>query len=157
MHKNEQLIEKFYTAFQKRDHQTMNSCYHDDIEFSDMVFIGLKGHQAKSMWHMLCERGKDLEITFSGISANDQKGKAHWEAKYTFSVTGNKVHNIIDATFEFCDGKIIKHQDTFDLWRWAGLALGLKGQLLGWLPPVQASIRQQGMKGLEAFIEKNPK
>ncbi len=156
MHKNEQVIETFYKAFQKRDYKSMIECYHDDIEFSDMVFIGLKGNKAKSMWRMLCERGKDLEITFSGISSNDQTGKAHWEAQYTFSVTGNKVHNIIDASFEFRDGKIIKHQDTFDLWRWAGMALGLKGKLLGWLPPVQAAVRKEANKNLEIFISKNP-
>ncbi|MBI4853259.1 MAG: nuclear transport factor 2 family protein [Acidobacteria bacterium] len=155
MHRNELLIETFYKAFQKRDYQTMNSCYSDDIEFSDMVFIGLKGSQAKSMWKMLCERGKDLEITFSGVSADDRKGKAHWEAKYTFSQTGKKVHNVIDATFEFRDGKIVKHHDSFDLWSWASMALGLKGLLIGWLPPVQGAIRKEASKNLEAFIKKN--
>jgi ketosteroid isomerase-like protein len=155
MHKNELVIETFYKAFQKRDYQTMNSCYADNIEFSDAVFTGLKGNQAKSMWKMLCERGKDLEITFSGISADDKKGKAHWEAVYTFSQTGKKVHNVIDATFEFSQGKITKHQDSFDLWRWASMALGLKGQLLGWLPPVQGAIRKQANKTLEAFMQKN--
>lgn len=155
MHKNEVLIENFYKAFQKRDSAAMNSCYSDEIEFSDKVFIGLKGSKAKAMWKMLCERGKDLEITFSDISADDKKGKAHWEAKYTFSQTGKKVHNVIDATFEFHNGKIIKHQDSFDLWRWASMALGLKGLLIGWLPPVQEAIRKEASKNLEAFIRKN--
>ncbi|PKL96597.1 MAG: DUF4440 domain-containing protein, partial [Gammaproteobacteria bacterium HGW-Gammaproteobacteria-7] len=30
-------------------------------------------------------------------------------------------------------------------------ALGSKGRLLGWLPPVQNAIRQQAAKGLAAF------
>lgn len=154
MHPNEKLIEKFYACFQKRDHQGMAECYHDEVEFSDMVFIGLKSARAKAMWQMLCERGKDLEITVSGISADAHLGKAHWEARYTFSATGRKVHNQIDATFQFADGKIIKHQDAFDLWKWARLALGLKGILLGWLPAVQAAIRKEAGKNLEGFIEK---
>lgn len=61
------------------------------------------------MWQMLCERGKDLDITVSGIHADAHRGKAHWEARYAFSATGRKVHNKIDATFQFADGKILKH------------------------------------------------
>jgi len=153
MHPNEKLIQKFYASFQKRDHQRMAECYHDDVEFSDPVFTELKGVRAKAMWRMLCERGKDLEITVSGISADDHAGKAHWEAIYTFSQTGRKVHNKIDATFQFSHGKIIKHQDTFDLWKWAGMALGFKGSLLGWLPAVHSTIRKGAGKSLETFIE----
>ena len=40
----------------------------------------------------------------------------------------------------------------FDLWRWSGMALGLKGKLLGWLPPVQGAIRKTAGDGLKAFM-----
>ena len=63
-------------------------------------------------------------------------------------------HDIIDATFEFANGKIICHADTFDLWRWAGMALGPKGKLLGWLPPIKNAIHKTAMKGLDAFKTK---
>ena len=43
--------------------------------------------------------------------------------------TGNAVLNRIDARFTFRDGKIIRHEDSFDLWKWAGQALGMKGKL----------------------------
>lgn len=125
------LITTFYTAFQQQDHQTMNSCYHDDIVFHDPGFGELHGDDAKAMWTMLCERAKDFKLEFSDIKADENTGSAHWEAKYTFSQTGRSVHNIIDAKFQFKDGKIIKHTDHFDLHRWAGQALGLKGKLLG--------------------------
>ena len=65
-------------------------------------------------------------------------GRAHWVATYTYSATGRPVENRIDATFEFRDGRIVRHRDRFDLYRWARQALGPKGLLLGWLPPVQA-------------------
>jgi hypothetical protein len=96
-----------------------------------------------------------LTVEYSGVSADDTTGRAHWEARYDFSATGRKVHNVIDARFEFADGKIIRHADTFDLWRWAGMALGPKGKLLGWLPPVQNAIRKTAMKGLDAFEAKH--
>ena len=155
MHPNETLIQKFYACFQKRDYQGMAECYHDEGEFSDAVFVKLKGSRAKAMWRMLCERGKDLEITVTGIRADDKEGKAHWEARYTFSQTGRKVHNKIDALFQFVNGKIIEHQDSFGLWKWAGMALGVKGILFGWLPSVQAAIRKETDKSLQNFVNKH--
>ncbi|MCG3119143.1 MAG: hypothetical protein ALAOOOJD_01474 [bacterium] len=155
MHPNEELIQKFYTCFGKRDARGMAECYHEEAEFSDPVFPGLKGTRAKAMWRMLCERGKDLEITVTGIHADEQNGKAHWEAKYTFSQTGRKVHNQIDASFRFARGKIIAHLDAFDFWKWTRMALGIKGVLFGWMPSVQARIRSEAGKSLEAFINKN--
>jgi ketosteroid isomerase-like protein len=155
MHPNEKLIEKFYSCFQARDYKGMAECYHHEVEFSDMVFPDLKGTKAKAMWQMLCQRAADLEITTNGIKADDKKGQAHWEAIYTFSKTGRKVHNKIDARFEFKDGKIIKHTDSFDLWRWSSMALGPKGLLLGWMPMVQSAIRKEANHNLDLFINKH--
>ncbi len=155
MHPNAQLITDFYAAFGRRDAEGMVACYAPDVVFSDPVFPNLRGDEARAMWRMLCERGQDLRIEASGIEADDRAGKAHWDAWYTFSATGQKVHNIIDARFEFANGKIARHTDTFDLRRWAGMALGMKGKLLGWLPPVQNAIRKQGDAGLRAWMKKH--
>lgn len=151
MHPNARLIETFYTSFQKRDAEGMIACYHPEVRFSDPVFQDLVGPRAGAMWRMLCGRAKTLEIEFRDVAADDRAGSAHWEARYLFSATGRQVHNVIDATFELADGKIIRHTDRFDLWRWAGMALGAKGKLLGWLPPVQRSIRDKAMHGLAEF------
>ena len=154
MNANEETIRRFYTAFQKRDAAGMVACYAPDVQFSDPVFTDLRGAQAGSMWTMLCERGKDLKIEFRDVRADAATGAAHWEAWYTFSTTGRKVHNIIDASFEFRDGKIVKHTDRFDLHRWSGLALGLPGKLLGWTPLLQNKIRAMAAKGLEDYVAK---
>lgn len=149
------LITRFYEAFQQRDHAGMAACYHPNVHFADPVFPDLSGWRAGAMWHMLCERGKDLRLEFSQVQANGAQGSAHWEAFYTFSATGNTVHNVIDAAFVFQDGLIIDHRDSFNLYAWARQALGLKGRLLGWLPPVQNAVRKQANAGLEAFIAKH--
>lgn len=154
MHPNAELIHRFYTCFQNRDAAGMGACYATDAEFSDPVFVGLKGTQVPAMWQMLCERGKDLEIEFKGIEVNDRVGRASWTAFYTFSGTGRQVHNEIEARFEFQDGKIARHRDAFNLWRWAGQALGLKGTLLGWSPPVQGAIRKQAAHSLAEYMKK---
>ncbi len=145
------LIKTFYEAFSRRDAEGMVACYADDVRFSDPVFTDLQGEHAKNMWRMLCERGKDLTVEFRDVTVDGEKGSAHWEAYYTFSATGRKVHNIIDATFAFKNGKIAQHTDHFDLWRWAGLALGPAGKLLGWSSFVKNKIRAEGAKGLSAW------
>ena len=160
MDTNQQLIETFYTALQQRDHAGMIACYHPRIHFSDPVFsdpvfTDLQGSRAKAMWHMLCERGTDLEITFNDVVANGRSATAHWEATYTFS-GGRRVHNIIDAAFQFQDALIIDHQDSFDLWRWTRMALGPAGIFLGWTPMVQKKVRETAVAGLNKFIANHP-
>jgi ketosteroid isomerase-like protein len=151
MNANEETIRRFYSAFQKRDAAGMVACYAPDVQFSDPVFPDLKGERAIAMWRMLCERGKDLKIEFRDVHADDRAGSAHWEAWYSFSATGRQVHNIIDATFAFRDGKIVSHTDRFDLHRWAGLALGMPGKLLGWTPMLQNKVRAMAGKSLDDY------
>ena len=149
-----QLIESFYRAFQQRDYTGMAACYHAEVHFSDPVFPDLYGDGARAMWHMLCEQGTDLVVTYREVTADTDGGSAHWEARYTFSPTGRPVHNKVEAAFGFQDGKIIRHLDTFGLWKWTRMALGAKGTLLGWLPPVQNAVRKQAAGSLKLFIEK---
>ena len=79
---------------------------------------------------------------------------ANWEAIYNFSKTGRKVHNKIKAEFEFKDGKIIKHTDTFDLHKWAKQAMGFKGFLLGGTSFFKKKLNAQTNKLLSSFEKK---
>jgi ketosteroid isomerase-like protein len=154
MNVNEQLIHTFYSAFQKRDAAGMLACYDPQVQFSDPVFTDLKGARAGAMWTMLCERGKDLKIEFRDVRADDRAGSAHWDAWYTFTGTGRKVHNSIDASFEFSGGRIVRHTDRFDLHRWSRQALGLPGLLLGWTPLLQNKVRAMAAKNLDDYTTK---
>lgn len=154
MHPNAELLTGFYRAFAAKDGAAMASAYAPDAQFSDPVFTDLRGPEVGAMWQMLCARATDLRVEASGISADDLNGRAHWEAWYTFTKTGRQVHNVIDATFEFRDGKIVTHRDSFDLWRWAGMALGLSGKLLGWTPFLQNAVRKEARAGLAKYMGK---
>jgi len=154
VHPNAEVIRKFYTAFGRRDARGMAACYHPAITFSDEVFANLEGARAVAMWEMLCERGKDLRVEFRDVDADDSTGRAHWEAWYTFSATGRPVHNKIDARFEFRDGKIVRHHDSFGFWAWARQALGPTGWLLGWSGLVKNRVRAQAAKSLAGFMRK---
>lgn len=153
-HPNAALLREFYEAFARHDGETMAAAYQPDAAFSDPVFRGLDGAGAGAMWRMLTERGADLRIEFSAIEADDERGRAHWEAWYTFSQTGKPVHNVIEATFEFRDGKISRHTDSFDLYRWTRMALGPLGTALGWSSLLQNALRKSAMAQLAKYRQK---
>src|SRR5688500_4578883 len=109
MHPNALLIHHFYEAFDKKDYKTMQNHYHPEASFSDPVFPDLSANEVKAMWKMLTTSATDLKVTFTDIQANDRLGSCRWEARYTFTGTGRKVHNIISSEFQFAEGKIIRH------------------------------------------------
>src|SRR5207249_11943704 len=65
MNMNEQVITRFYSAFQKRDYETMQDCYDDKVIFYDPVFEDLVDDEVRLMWEILCKRATDLSIEFS--------------------------------------------------------------------------------------------
>jgi hypothetical protein len=154
MQNNIDVIKSFYTAFRDKNFKVMQSLYRDDATFADPVFGQLNASEVKAMWEMLLSSSKDLRIEFSDAKADASAGSCHWEAWYTFSKTNRPVHNIIDASFEFRDGKIFKHTDRFDLWRWSRQALGVSGLLLGWTAGVQNKIKTTARGRLNSFMSK---
>jgi ketosteroid isomerase-like protein len=151
---NAALIQRFYSAFQKLDYKTMQACYHEDAVFSDPVFQSLNSKEVKGMWQMLLTSAKDLKVEFKDAKASEKEGSCHWEAWYTFTTTGRKVHNIIDAEFTFKDGLIYRHMDRFDFWRWSRMALGIPGILLGWSPIIKNKARAMANSRLQKFLKK---
>jgi ketosteroid isomerase-like protein len=149
------IIEQFYAAFANQDAEAMLACYHPDVSFSDPVFVDLDAREACGMWRMLCERAQDFSLEFSDVEASGETGSAHWEARYLFTGTGRRVHNVIDAKFRFADGKIIEHRDHFDFYRWSRQALGVPGLLLGWSSLIRNKVRGQARKGLELYLNKH--
>jgi len=156
VHPNAELISRFYAALGRRDAAGMAACYHAESTFSDPVFGALDHDAAVAMWRMLCERGKDLAVAASDIRADDAVGRAHVEATYTYTATGRHVLNRIDASFAFRDGRILRHDDRFDLYRWMRQALGIPGVLAGWFPPVQEALRSRAAAQLARYRQRAP-
>nr|WP_068892742.1 nuclear transport factor 2 family protein [Pedobacter panaciterrae] len=152
MTSNEELIRHFYTSFQNKDVKAMQDCYADNATFSDSVFTNLNAKQVRSMWAMLIKSGKDMRIEFKNISGNQTGGSAEWDAYYTFSATGNKVMNQIKASFLIENGKITKHTDNFNFYKWAKQALGFIGLVLGWTTFLRNKIRTKAKGNLETFM-----
>lgn len=155
MNDNKEVVDRFYSAFQKLDYQAMNACLDDDIVFSDPVFLIIRGDYVKSMWEMLCRNAKDFSLTYSDIELlDDEYATCKWTATYTFSRTGNRVVNKIKAYMKLKDGKIVEHSDAFRLSTWIGQALGWKGKLLGWTGFMKRAVQKKAKRNLLNFIEK---
>ena len=150
---NKQVIQKFYTAFADKDAETMISLYNDDVVFSDPAFGTLKGINAKAMWKMLLSNKKSQsQVSFNNIQANDSSGSATWTAIYKYGTKARPVTNHVNATFEFKNGKISKHTDDFNMWKWTQQALGISGYLLGWSNFMKNKIQGETTKKLNAFM-----
>ena len=93
--------------------------------------------------------------SLTDISFDEKSGKAKWEAFYTFSQTGKKVHNKISASFEFKDGLIVKHTDDFNLHTWAKQAMGIKGLVLGGTSFFKNKLHEKTNALLDKFITQN--
>lgn len=152
-HPNAAAIERFYAAFDARDAATMNELYAPDVSFRDPAFGSLHGDEVRAMWTMLTGQAKDLSVRASDVRADEESGSAHWRAEYTFTATGRRVVNEIDATFRFgADGKVVEHTDRFSFWRWSRQALGPSALLLGSNPLGQALVRRRARGRLDAFM-----
>ena len=154
MNANQELINKFYTAFKNKDVTGMQDCYSDQATFSDPVFTDLNAQQVRAMWAMLIQSGKDMRVEFTAVKATENGGTAHWDAYYTFSATGRKVWNQVDAVFIIENGKIVQHQDHFDFYKWSKQALGLPGILLGWTSFLRNKVKKQASEKLAAYMSR---
>lgn len=148
---NDELIQRFYAAFDRKDGDAMAACYTPDARFDDPVFPGLTGSEPGDMWRMLTARATDLKIELREHEADDSTGSAHWIATYTFTQTGRPVVNDVRATFRFRDGLIAEHRDDFDFYKWSKQALGTPGLLLGWTPILRNATRKKARAGLDEF------
>jgi len=154
-HPNAQLIHQFYSAFQRKDPEGMKQCYHEELTFNDEVFRNLNYLEACNMWEMLIKAGKDLEVEFSDIQADDTHGQAQWTATYTFSKTQREVVNKLQASFVFKEGKIVQHTDRFNFYKWARQAFGMTGILLGWSGFFKNKVRETAKHRLLEYMKKN--
>ena len=145
-------LDRLYAGFRDRDYSAVRSCYHPDVHFVDEVF-DLRGAAVPGMWHMLLDRGTDLTFT---VNLTQAPQRTRREPVYTFSATGRPVHNVIDSTFEFEGGQILRQQDQFNFHRWAGMALGPMGTLLGWTPWLRAKVSRGANEKLRAFLDSHP-
>ena len=155
---SEATIQALYSALDRHDGEAAAACYTDDAVFEDPAFGRLEGGAVKDMWRMLAGRTDDLAVTLGdhGVAAHGRTGWAHWSATYTFTDTGRKVLNEIDARYTFSDGLIAEQIDSFPLRRWGAQALGTKGSVLGLTPLLSREVQKQARSNLDAYSRANP-
>lgn len=151
---DQDLVERFYQAFAKKDAEAMAACYADEAEFSDPAFPHLNADEVRGMWRMLCGRSQDLRIEYVSRQTSLGCYQVDWQAWYTFTKTGRPVHNRVQASLQLKNGKIVHHQDRFNFWRWSRQAFGLPGWILGWTPILRKAVQAEAGKALQTFLKK---
>ena len=144
------VIERFYGCFGQRDAEGMAACYTDDVVFSDPAFGELHGERARGNMARVPQRQGPGGGRLRG-HGRQATGRAHWEADYTFGVTGRKVHNVVEARFDLAGGLIARHTDSFDFATWAGQAFGPVGSVLGHTPLLPFALRRMANRQLDQF------
>jgi ketosteroid isomerase-like protein len=141
----EGTAQRLYESIKRGDAATATECYCDDATYQDIAF-DLKGKEnIAAMWRLVCSR--EVKVEYGDIRTEGSKVKGHWVFDYKFHGT-NPVHNEMNSTFTFRDGKIATHHDSASRWKWAKQALGIpKGALVTVLPFI---LRIQAKKELEA-------
>jgi ketosteroid isomerase-like protein len=147
------LIQRFYAAFDRRDGAAMAACYAPDATFVDPVFGRLTGEQVGAMWQMLTSQAEDLRVELAEHESDGSTGSARWIARYTFTRTGRPVVNEVRAKFKFADGLIVEHVDKFGFYQWSRQALGRTGTLLGWSPSLQLRVHRDARRRLAAWMQ----
>lgn len=148
-----QIADKFYNAFSNHNSSEMINLYHEDVIFSDPAFGILKGDRAKKMWDMLLSNDQsNLTIQYQIIESSDHDATIKWIAKYRFGPSKRSVVNHVTARLKIDKGKIVEHQDSFNLWKWSKQALGISGLLLGWTSFMRNKIQQKTNHTLDKFI-----
>lgn len=147
---NADLLTRFYEAFARKDAEGMIACYHPDSAFSDPVFPRLDHDETAAMWRLLVGRAQDFSLEFEVLGED----RVAWTARYTFTKTGRSVVNRVKSQFGFQDSLILAQRDGFDFSLWLRQALGWKGVLFGRTAFLQAAVRREARKGLDAFMAK---
>ncbi|MEM6644238.1 MAG: nuclear transport factor 2 family protein [Bacteroidota bacterium] len=148
------IVHRFYDALKAKDFKTIENLYHEQVVFNDPVFSHLNHRSVLAMWKMLLENDNSLFIEYHSVKIDRQVATCIWEARYNFSKKQLPVHNVIHTKMILKDERILKHTDSFALWKWSKMALGFPGKLFGWTPLMQNRIRSTARRALEKYMQK---
>jgi len=62
MHANALLLQRLFSSLDRRDDQTMATCYHPEATFQDIAFDLHGQKEIHDMWRMICSG--DIRATF---------------------------------------------------------------------------------------------
>ena len=97
--------------------------------------------------------GEGMEDENFEYTTDVSKVKGWWKEDEEFKFENGEKHELY---FEIKDGKIIKHTDDFDFYKWAKQAFGITGVLVGWTVFFKNKVRVKALEGLKKYIQKNP-
>jgi|AntRauTorcE11898_2_1112593.scaffolds.fasta_scaffold21693_2 hypothetical protein len=151
-----EIPKKLYQALNDRDYKSMWKLYAMDATFSDPAYGSLKGDEIKAMWHQICVRNTDLEAEILSVTQNDAQTISYsWKASYTHAMYNGEIENVINGEITVDkNGNILSQHETYSLWKWFSMAIGIAGKLLGWRTSMRENLQRSVRKSLDDFMEK---
>lgn len=155
-HTQTDIPEKLYRALNDRDYKAMWKLYSPKATYSDPAYGQLRGAEIKAMWHQLCSRNTDLEAEVLEVDNIDDRTISYtWKAYYTHAMYNGEIENVIEGEIMLDEkGHIISQHETYSLWKWFSMALGIAGKLLGWRRSMKDNLQRSVRKSLNDFMEK---
>lgn len=147
MSKEAQIVKEFYKALSKGDYQKVNSLYHDDAKYRDEIF-DLRGKEINALWYTATRPEMNLIAHCKSLKVDGDRVTTDWNISYTIDTLNRKVELDETGVFQFQDGKIINHKDSYDFWSWCAQSLGFIGKALGWSQWLKNRVRNQAKKSV---------
>jgi hypothetical protein len=66
-----------------------------------------------------------------------------------------EIENVINGEITVDkNGNIVSQHETYSLWKWFSMAIGIAGKLLGWRKSMGENLQRSVRKSLDDFMEK---
>lgn len=145
-------VHSFFQCLEGGDGAGAAAAYAADVQYWDPLLGSLSGPRALLRWPCFLKKAQGLDLFFCILSADEGVVQARYRLRYTDAGTGRRIDNDVHAEFTIRQDKIIRHRDSFSTWRFAAMQLGIRGRLLGFLPPLLHRLQREARADLEAFL-----
>lgn len=146
------VAHSYFDHLQDRNAAGAVELCHPDLHYFDPILGDLHGREALARWPIFFAQPHEPSLHFFDITAKDDTVHVRYFLHYTDAETGRKIDHGISAELTIRDNRITHHKDTFDIWRFATMKLGMRGRLLGFLPSTADALRKKARAELDAYL-----
>ncbi|MFA5899664.1 MAG: nuclear transport factor 2 family protein [Hyphomicrobium sp.] len=126
------VTEGLFLALRRRDATGVAACYDQDAVFSSPIIGDVRGADVEALWRAIFAATCDSTLSFTIVDLGLTSARVEGIAKYSLLASGRSVTSRFNSALHIRDLRVMQHDDNFDAWAWASMALGPTGLLLGW-------------------------
>jgi hypothetical protein len=142
-----QLIVRFFEAYNQNDWQSIARCYHDKASFSDPIYPDLREESIVYLWFDRLATRKKVDLKFRVVFADERKVQVEWSGLSPLHGRSVRINGL--STFALWDEAIVRHVDEYSFVDWSRQALGWKAWLMGGLRFYQTRVQRSARSQLD--------